>query len=69
MLSHIKITNKVIAMDYIGWFWDYKTQDFYRWKDLPNRKVWPHFCEVEKCTIVLDFGSPCYKCGKTEKSS
>jgi len=56
-------------MDYIGWFWDYKTQDFYRWKDLPNRKVWPHFCEVENCTVVLDFGSPCYKCGKTEKSS
>ena len=40
--------------EYKGWFWDSKTQDFYRWKDLPENLTglgpscfWSHFCLVE----------------------
>jgi len=50
-----------------GWFWDYDTQDFYRWKDLPRETddpKWQHYCEVEKCQVSLSIYTGCPVCKK-----
>jgi len=58
-------------MHYDGWFWYYKTQDFYRWKDLPrdDGPLWGHFCTKDKSYLAIKIGESCSWCGKTEKSS
>lgn len=58
-----------------GWFWDFKTQDFYRWENLPvvqespHVDLWKHFCKRENAWMGIEKGKMCNRCGETENSS
>lgn len=48
------------------WFWDYKTQDFYRWDKLPRQHLWKHYCFPEQIHVLTERGEECNWCGKKE---
>lgn len=49
-----------------NWYWDNKSQDFYRLKELPYKEgeYWTHFCEIDGCFVVSEIEKPCCSCKK-----
>lgn len=48
------------------WYWDNKSQDFYKWEELPYKKdtFWVHDCWVDGCKVVSELEKPCCSCKK-----
>jgi hypothetical protein len=59
-------------MHYDASFWDWKTKQYYRWKDLPKNNLpstWEHYCTKEQVLLRVEKTFMCPHCLEKENKS